>query len=623
MNRVYLFALFAFLIFSCGQKEPEQRSSSTAGVSTVHSKAKMGPEAPMLARLVAEGKLPALSERLPENPLVVTPLGEIGTYGGTIRRALTGDIVQVPGVNKTINELLMGFERPFPRSIEPNLVESYAFEDEGRTAVFRLRKGLKWSDGHPFTADDILFLYDDTLLDENARQGLGPPSSMLIDGEPARIEKMDDLTFRVSAKKPMGQLLAAFSRTQMAYPKHVLSKWHPKYNPEATYEDFRERTTTGMLMMTPGIPAMSAWIAKEWIRGQYLLYERNPYYWKVDTAGNQLPYADNLRFTVIQNSQVILLKFINGEIDLFGRYARNDMVATLRSEEPKGKFKLRFSGPGEGPTFYLNWDSPKPKLREAFRNRNVRIALSHAVNREEVNQILYAGYLEPAGYTFGPGSPYYSEEAANMYADFDPVKAARLLDEAGYVDSDQDGWREYKDGSVFSFTIDVVMPSMWHDVCSLVSEQWQAVGLKVVVNGALRDMIWPRRDSGEFDVHFWDMEGPDDPLGTLHDWAITGPGNPFWHRFARDQNTEWLWQASRAFERAATTLDTLKVREAMVEARDLTTTNVPGINVGFVYRVWGANTRLGNVPEEATVTDVYRGWSRPMFHEQIYIKNRE
>ena len=243
----------------------------------------------MLARLVADGKLPVLAERLPENPLVVTPMTEIGSYGGTIRRALTGDIVQVPGVHKTLTETLVGFERPFPRSIELDLAESCLFEDDGRSAVFRLRKGLKWSDGHPFTVDDILFYYDDMLLDENARQGLGPPSGLLVGGEPVRMGKIDDLTLRVSAKKPMGRLLSALARRQMAYPKHVMSAWHPKYNPEASYEDFRERTTNAMLLMTPGIPTMSAWVANKWVRGQYLLYERNPYYWKVDTAGNQLP----------------------------------------------------------------------------------------------------------------------------------------------------------------------------------------------------------------------------------------------------------------------------------------------------------------------------------------------
>jgi peptide/nickel transport system substrate-binding protein len=537
-----------------------------------------------------------------------------------LRRALTGDIVQSPGVSKTLSESLMGFERPIPNHIELNLAISHEFQDDGRSALFRLRKGVRWSDGHPFTVDDILFYYEDMVLDTNARQGLAPPSDWVVGGKPVKMQKVDDWTLRIVASKPLGPILQALCSDVIAYPRHVLSLWHPKYNPKASYEDFRQRTTRAMLLMSPGIPVLTAWVCTNWVRGQYLLYERNPYYWKVDAAGQQLPYADALRFTIVRDPQVILLKFINGEIDLFGRYSRNDMFQTLKTEERKGRFRLHICGPGEGPAFYLNWDCPKPLLRSAFRNKQVRMALSYGITREEVNSTLYKGLLEPSGYTVGPLNDYFSPEAYQRYARYDPAKAGQLLDAAGYVYRDGDGWRDMEDGSPFSFTVDVVMPSLWHDVVSLVAEQWQALGLKVVVNGSLRDIIWPRRDNGTFDVHFWTMEGPDDPLSSLGDWAITGPGNPFWHRFAQQDGPEWLIESTRAFETARTTRDSVQVRKAMEYARDLHTENVSAIVFGFVYHVWGASTRLGNVPVEGTTSGVYRGWSRPVFHEQIYIK---
>ena len=121
-----------------------------------------------------------------------------------------------------------------------------------------------------------------------------------------------------------------------------------------------------MVIMKPGMPRLSAWVPVEWIRGQRIVYARNPYYWKIDTAGNQLPYADRIEFTVIQDPQVILLKFVNGELDLFGRYSRINMFPTLRTEEKKGKFKLRITGPDRGPAYYLNWTPQNPPCEKPF-----------------------------------------------------------------------------------------------------------------------------------------------------------------------------------------------------------------------------------------------------------------
>ena len=250
-------------------------------------------EAPILAARVQSGELPPVRDRLPENPLVVVPLEEIGQYGGSLRRALTGDIIQTAGANKTLSDGLMGYERPLPKSIQYNLAEHHTFSEDGRSATFRIRKGIRWSDGHPFTVDDILFWYYDTQFDDNARPHNQPipPTVFTVDSKPIRLEKIDDYTLRASSPKPLGRILNAFCSDIVARPKHIMSKWHPKYNPEATYDDFKERATDARMIYEPGIPRLSAWVPVEWIRGQRIVYERNPYYWKVDSAGNQLPYA--------------------------------------------------------------------------------------------------------------------------------------------------------------------------------------------------------------------------------------------------------------------------------------------------------------------------------------------
>ena len=601
------------------QAEPQvQVTSAPLALDASLLKSRSFSEAPMLAERVRKGELPPVSDRLPDNPLVVVPMDEIGRYGGTINRALTGDIVQTPGVSKTLGENLMGYERPMPRSILSNLAESHEFLEDGKVAIFKIRKGIKWSDGVPFTVDDILFWYHDMTVNADARSNPLFPSVWLVEGKPIEMEKVDDHTLRFRSHKPLGRILNILSTDLIAFPKHIYAQYHPRYNPDANYEALRDSTTRAQTLFKPGTPSLSAWVPVEWTRGQRLVYERNPYYFKVDSAGNQLPYADRLVFNVIQDSQVILLKFMNGEVDLFGRYAQVKMFSTLKTEERHGKFKIRLGTPVPVSNFRLNWDAPRYELRMAFRDLRVRAALSHAINREELSEILFNRLLEPASHSFGPASQYYSKEAAQTYAKYDPEKARRLLDEAGYRDENGDGVRELQDGSDFVMTLDVI-PGMGVDICELVTDHWRAVGVGVNLNIALRDIQFPKWSNGTFEV-FWWGGWSDDPVVNREDWGIMGPNQPVWHRNADKEGPEWLFEATRLLDELGTTVDTARVRVNMARIRDLHAENTPLIIAGFAYHVWGASTRLGNVPEESTTADGYRGWSRPVYHEQLYVK---
>jgi len=578
-------------------------------------------EAPVLAGRVQAGELPPVSDRLPKVPRVVVPVDEIGQYGGSIRRSLAADIEDEDAIYKTLTDSLMIFERPTPKGIELNLAESYEFQDGGKVALFRLRKGIKWSDGEPLTTADFLFWYEDMTFDEEARSLALFPSEWLIDGEPIRMEAVDDHTLKFSASRPMGRLLHALCKDPIAYPKHYFSRYHPRYNPEATYEDFRSRTSEANLIMEPGVPVLSAWGSKKWIHGQRIVYQRNPYYWKVDTVGNQLPYADQLVFDVVTNPQIFYLKFLNGQIDIVGRRGLLDIIETVRLEEPKGLIKARTTGPDRGTAFYLNWDAPDPRVRAAIRNKKVRMALSHAINREELGEVKFKGTLVPGGYSFSQLSPYFSEEAYQMYSEFDPAKSRSLLDQAGYRDSDHDGWREFGDGTPFRLVIDHIIGSGGKDdLAELVRDYWQAIGIKINLNYGLGEMIYPRRLNGEFEILGWGLEAPDDPLGRPQVWGSMTSNTPFWHRNSTHDGPEWLLEATEAIKKAMSTIDPDEVRELMVKVRDLHTENIPVISIGSIYHVWGFNTRLGNVPRENTLAHVYRGWSGPLMSEQIFIR---
>ncbi len=572
----------------------------------------------MLSERVRRGDLPAVSERLPTNPLVVVPVSEIGEYGGTIRRALTGDIVQTPGVSKTLGENLMGYERPLPKRILLNLSDSLFYEDDGHAAVFRIRKGIRWSDGVPFTVDDILFWYEDMMLDSDARSAASFSSFHLVDGVPLVAEKIDDHTIRFRGRKPLGRIRQAFATDLSAMPKHYFSKFHPRCNPETTYEACRDSTSNAMRLYRPGTPVLSAWMPVEWARGQRIVFERNPYYWKVDSAGNQLPYADRLIFNVIQDKQVILLKFVNGELDLLGRYAQINMFPTLKAAERNERIKIRLATPSVVSQFRLNWDTPRPELREAIRDRRVRLALSYALNREEIGEILYHGLLTPANHAYGPASAYYSDEAAKRHATFDPDRSRALLDEAGYRDSDGDGVRELLDGSPFVTTIDVI-PGIGVDVSLLAIDYWKAIGILVHLNVSLRDIIFPKWSNGEFEF-FWWGGWSEDPVARPADWGAIGDTRPTWHRNAATEGPDWLREATELILETHNTLDESKLEENMIRVRELHADQAPLIIAGFAYHVWGFNTRLGNVPEEITTSDGYRGWSRPIYHEQLFVR---
>jgi len=636
----YLPYLFLIFLTSCLAPDPKSQQKETAEEETESVleqttaplqidpeilKTRSFGEAPMWAEAVKAGTLSSVAERLPDNPRVVVPFREIGKYGGAIRRAITGDIVQIPATMKAKNEGLVIFKPPLGDGIEPNLAESWVFENDGRALVFHLRKGIRWSDGHPFTADDVLFFYLDILFDDEARpiDRTTIPPALTVNNVPIGLEKMDDHTIRFFADQPMGQLLKELAGVnEAAYPKHVFAKWHPKYNKDATYEDFRKRATRAQFLYTPGMPSLSAWASDQWIRGQRVVYKRNPYYWKVDSAGNQLPYADELIMQVIPDRQVVLLKFINGELDLFGRYSQIAMFETLKqAERTNGNFKVYLSGPVPAHVFYLNWDTPKLELRKAFRNRDVRIAMSLALNREEISQLLYHGFLVPAGFSFYPPNPYYTEEAFKRFSDYDPEQARQLLDDAGYRDTDGDGFRELADGSRFELTLDIATSSgASADITELATTYWEAVGIKVNTFAALRDIIVPRRYSGEFDVHYWWFDSADDPLSALFEWAITAHNMPYWHRDATTDGPEWLREGTRLLNIAATSTDTAVVRKSMVQAREIYTEQIPALPLGASYRAWGASTRLGNIPNDVSFSEAHGAWGRPITHEQIFVK---
>ena len=232
------------------------------------------------------------------------------------------------------------------------------------------------------------------------------------------------------------------------------------------------------------------------------------------------------------------------------------------------------------------------------------------------------GKALPGGYSFNQISPYFSEEAFQMYSEHDPDRSRALLEEAGYRDTDGDGFREFLDGSIFRITVDLLADLDTKSPSGeLIRDYWQAIGIKIHLNYGLSDMIYPRRLNGEFEVVSWSLEGPADPLGRPQAWATMAENTPFWHRNSSREGPAWLAEATDNINRAMSSIDPEQVRKYMVRVRDLHTENIPVIGNGSTYHVWGYNTRLGNVPNENTKAHVFRGFSGPVMFEQLFLKH--
>ena len=510
---VVAFLVFCgMLVFAGGKKE--QQTTAPAAEKAAVAKQK---EAPMLAELVAKGELPPLEERLPEEPLVVVPVEEIGQYGGTWRIATDSASRTFSMTAKRQMENLVAWSYDF-KEIVPNIAKGWEISEDKRTTTFFLRKGMKWSDGAPFTADDFVFCWNDIRLNREIYPVV--PSNYQIAGEPGEMVKTDDYTFSITFAKPYGmfveRLITIHSR--LYAPMHFLTQYHPKYTSKDEIEKMMKEdghtswsdflaSKWGIFRIgsfdNPGAPNISPWIPETSSDQLIFNHVRNPYYWKIDTEGNQLPYIDRVQNETQKPTESILLQAIAGDLDFEGQPFRlNDhYYVVLMQNRQKGDYRFAYCPPaGTNHGFYFNFWHKDPFVRELFRDKRFRVALSHAINREEINQLVFEG-MGVLGQSFPPpGLPWHNEELTKVYAEHDVEKANSLLDELGLK---WDANREYRlrpNGEPLKFQ---VLARKWQtlpETAEIVMEYWKKVGMDVVVRPTGNRLMIPKVNTGDFDI---------------------------------------------------------------------------------------------------------------------------
>lgn len=618
--------------------------------STISLAQKKYNEAPMLSELVKQGKLPSVEKRLPDEPLVVTPVESVGEYGGTMRRAYFG-MGDLTGWYRLVNEMLIGWTRDY-KKLRPNIAKSWKVSNNGRVFTFYLRKGMKWSDGEPFTADDIIFWYEDIIL--NKELASSPPSWLVYKGKVPKVEKIDDYTVRFTYEEPYGFFLSQVAEFGGMYtaspggtyaPKHYLKQFHPKYTSKETLDELvkKENYTHWTQLFNaksdwranPDCPVIMAWKITQKPGAQFIA-TRNPYYWKVDTAGNQLPYIDRVIQDLVESTEVMVMKALNGEIDFQIRHFHNRWAdyPLLMENRDKGKYRVLqwISSYSGGAVAYFNLETKNPVLKKLFQDKRFRIALSLAINRNEINELVFRGVGNPQQPYGVPGSDYYVPEIAQRYAQYNPKEANRLLDQMGLTKRDKDGYRLGPDGKPVTITIEVRtgVSQEQIDTAELFVKYWKDVGIKAAVKAEERSLFETRKTAGEFEVMMQDATCDPYALFSMH-WfvpittsCVYGPLYGLWYVTKGASGIEPPSEVKKLlelYERAVGTAVDSERKAIVKSIFDILSRNVYMIGtVSLPRNICIAKENLRNVPEVGFFT---MSWPLSANPEQFFFKSQK
>jgi peptide/nickel transport system substrate-binding protein len=586
-------------------------------------------ESPDLAKLVAGGKLPPLADRVGANPMIVTPYEKVGTYGGALHRGLRGSsdhngILRVVG-----NQGLVRWNLAFTE-IQPNVAEKWSVNDTATEFTFNLRKGMKWSDGHPFTADDIVFSIEDCA--KNPELFKAPSTTLTIGGSAAVVTKVDDNTVKFTFAKPyalfLEQMATPLGQYPTLYPKHYCSQFHPKYNKDiaATIKAANATDWTALFRAkcgdieipsrwgNPEKPVLDPWVVFEPYTGgsTRVVMKRNPYFWQVDTDGKQLPYIDELNFSINQDVESLMLDAISGRLDIQDRHIDSlQNKPTLSQNQKKGNYRLveLVSANSNQGMIYLNITHKDPALRSIFANKEFRKALSMGIDRQEIIELVYLGQSQPYQTGPRPEHPWYHEKLSRQLTQRDVEGANKILDSIGLSKKDSDGMRLRPDGQKLFFAIDVI-PTLTPDLVDaleLVKRHWAELGVDVKVNTIERALYYTRGDNNDHDAATWYGPGGLDPMFDPRDFFAQHPQGT---RYA----IPWaVWYVSngkdgqeppesqkkrmKLFDEARATPDLKKRGELMKELFDITAEEFEPIGMCLAVNTFGVvKNNLLNVP---------------------------
>jgi peptide/nickel transport system substrate-binding protein len=469
-------------------------------------------ETPSLEEDVRAGKLPPVDQRIPKKPAIVAvdgPGRQPGSHGGTLRM-LMGDQRDIRMMTIYGYVRLVGFNDKF--EIVPDVLDAVEVT-EGRIFTLKLRAGHRWSDGHPFTSEDFRYYWEDVANNPRLSPG-GPQESLIVGGEKPTVDILDPLTVRYSWKTPNPVFLPSLAAGQPLYiymPAHYLRKVHEKYADAETLQKLvrtlrvrdwgaaHERLSRQYRPENPDLPSLEPWRNTTAPPAELFVFERNPYYHRIDQNGRQLPYIDRVHM-LIGTSSLIPAKTGAGETDLQAKYLRFDNYTFLKDVAKRQNLDVHLWKRGEGSYAALmpNLNAADPGWRAVMRDVRFRRALSVAINRRDINRVVFFGLARENGNAMLPESPLHDAANATAWTAHDQPLADRLLDEAGFARRDRDGIRLLPDGRRLEFTIETAGENTEEtDVLELVGHDLLKVGIKIYGRSTQRDVFRRRILAGQ------------------------------------------------------------------------------------------------------------------------------
>jgi peptide/nickel transport system substrate-binding protein len=464
-------------------------------------------ETPFFAKAVASGKLPKVEDRVPQEPAVAHP-ALAGKPGGELRM-LMGGPKDTRMMVVYAYARLVGYTPKL--ELQPDILKSIDVEG-GRIFTLHLRKGMKWSDGQPFTAEDFRYWFEDVAQNPELSPS-GLPVTMLPEGQPPRFEVLDDTTVRYSWERPNPLFLPNVAGPDPLFiycPAHYLKQFHEKYADKAMLKAMIKKakvrnwsalhTRLGNMYRddNPNLPSLDPWVLKTKPPAERIVFDRNPYYYRVDAKGRQLPYIDRVVMNMAYR-KIIPAKTGAGESDLQGRYLRFDNYTFLKQSEARNDFQVQLwrTGPGSQLALYPNLNVNDLVWRKLLRDVRFRRALSLAVDRHEINQVIYFGLAIEGQNTVLPLSPLYEPQYRSAWGGYDIAKANDLLDQIG-LKKGGGGIRELPDGRPLEIIVeDAGESTEQSDVLELIRDSWRRIGIRLFAKPSQLTLFRRRVFAGE------------------------------------------------------------------------------------------------------------------------------
>jgi len=518
-------------------------------------------EAPMLAEKVAAGELPPVDERLPVEPIMVDPLGQVGTYGGSI-----GSIVPDPTAESPECDWLRGtalaMRGPDLKEIIPWVAKGWDLSPDLTEITIHMREGLRWSDGMPLTTEDVKFWYEDIFLNTDLTPQIAV--KWAPGGEPMKVIVDDDYTFRIQFAVPNPIIIDNLPSLNPWAPKHFLAQYHINHNEDANqiaedegfefwYECFEYHNEVGQLQQDPEQPSLERWIYEQQDTMGNRFYVRNPYYWVVDTKGQQLPYVDHVERMAVENLEVLNAKVLAGEGTHHSWFLTLENYPLYKQNEEQGNYTvglypdLRASEYG----FAFNYTHKDPVLREIFNDIRWRKAISHSINRDEINELRFAGLGKPRQPIMDPSCSFWEEGLDEYYIEYDVDLANELLDDMGLEWDANKQWRLRPDGEKLLLSFE-----FWSgkanipEITELMKGYWAKLGIDVALKPEDQQYYQQRMQANEHTIGVWAIGGSSEVYSRQNEpiryrppwhWPAASPlGGTGWYQWLTTDGEEGL-----------------------------------------------------------------------------------